>query len=142
MKTCIATINHVTDMTRWDTRVNMAESLKEFHIPIPENITKDQLREVCARYEMLYNISLKTEAEIKQKMLAKVDKAIATISLADIEKNCERIDSQARADQNKKIGEYIEHWYDEWDDISSWNVMRRFVSQLELGKFSPEEAVK
>jgi len=53
----------------------MAESLKEFHIPIPENITKDQLREVCARYEMLYNISLKTEAEIKQKMLARADKA-------------------------------------------------------------------
>jgi hypothetical protein len=50
--------------------------------------------------------------------------------------------AEARADQNKKIGEYIEHWYDEWDDISSWNAMRRFVSQLELGKFSPEEAVK
>ena len=53
----------------------MAESLGEFHIPIPENITKDQLRDICARYEILYNISLRTETEIKQKMLAKVDKA-------------------------------------------------------------------
>ena len=41
-------------------------------------------------------------------------------------------------DERKKIGEYIKNWSDEWDDISSWNVMRRFVSQLELGKFSPE----
>ena len=54
----------------------MAElSLREFHIPIPNNITKDELRDICASYEILYNISLRTETEIKQKMLAKVDKA-------------------------------------------------------------------
>ena len=53
----------------------MAESLREFHIPIPDNITKDELRDICACYEILYNISLRTETEIKQKMLAKVDKA-------------------------------------------------------------------
>ena len=55
---------------------------------------------------------------------------------------CHQSEAAIRADERKKIGEYIKNWSDEWDDISSWNVMRRFVSQLELGKFSPEEAVK
>ena len=62
------------------------------------------------------------------------NKAIGTVSLADIEKNCERIDSEARADERKKVYTEILDIAENYDRVYICMTLRSRLSQSPEGE--------